>query len=321
MAMPREIAAMQPRLIAGQANPPLAESIARCLNVQLVGRTIRRFADGELHVELEEAVRGDVIYVIQPTGPPVDAWVFEMLFLADACRRAGAASVIAVIPYFGYARQDRRATGREAVGARLVADMLAAGGIDRVVAVDLHLVSLEGFFAVPLEHLTAVPAIVERLRARVTAASVIVAPDLGAAKLAEHFAQALHLPVAIVHKRRLTGEQVRVRAITGEVRGRAPIVVDDMISTGGTIEAAVAALLSAGCQPDLCVAATHGVLVGAALERLARLRIRALIVSDSLAIPTVDSPPLEVVSIAPLLADAIDRLHHRRSLGDLIKHE
>jgi ribose-phosphate pyrophosphokinase len=313
--------ALRPRLIAGQANVALAESIAARLNVGLVGRTIRRFPDGELHVELEDAVRGDVVYVIQPTGPPVDQWIIELLFLADACRRAGAAGVTAVMPYFGYARQDRRANGREAVGARLVADMLAAGGIDRVVAVDLHVVSLEGFFAVPLEHLTAVPALMERVRPRVSSASVIVAPDLGAAKLAEHYAQALQLPAAIVHKRRITGEEVRVRAIAGDVRGRAPIIVDDMISTGNTIEAASAALLSAGCQPDFCVAATHGVLVGGALDRLARIGVRPLIITDSLAIPTAGQPPVEVVSVAPLLAEAIERLHSRCSLSDLIKHE
>ncbi len=312
---------MEPRLIAGQANSPLAESIARRLNVGLVGRTIRRFPDSELQVELEEAVRGDEVYVIQPTGPPVEAWVFELLFLADACRRAGAAGVTAVMPYFGYARQDRRATGREAVGARLVADMLAAGGIDRVVALDLHVVSLEGFFAMPLEHLTAIPALLEHLRGRVSSASVIVAPDLGAAKLAERCAQTLQLPFAIVHKRRVSGEQVRVRGIAGDVRDRSPIIVDDMISTGATIEAAVGALLSAGCRPEFCVAATHGVLVGAARDRLARVGVRSLIVTDSLSISPGESPPLEVVSVAPLLADAIDRLHHRRSLSDLVKHE
>jgi ribose-phosphate pyrophosphokinase len=321
MSKPVRNTAMQSRLITGQANLPLAQSIAHHLNVELVGRTIRRFPDGELHVELEEAVRGDEVYVIQPTGPPVDQWIFELVFLADACRRAGAAGVTAVIPYLGYARQDRRATGREAVGARLIADLLAAGGFDRVVAVDLHVVSLEGFFAVPLEHLTAVPALVERVRGRVSSAGVIVAPDLGAAKLAERYAEGLQLPVAIVHKRRISGEQVRVRAIAGDVRDRAPIIVDDMISTGGTIEAAVAALLSAGCRPEFCVVATHGVLVGAALDRLARAGVQSLIVTDSLTIPSAERPPLEVVSVAPLLAEAIDRLQRCRSLSDLIKHE
>lgn len=312
---------MRARLIAGQANPALAKSIAQRLSVDLVRRSISRFPDGELHVELDEAVRGDQVYLLQPTGPPVDAWIVELLLLADACRRAGAAAVTAVMPYFGYARQDRRASGREAIGARLMADVLVAAGIQRVVAVDLHVVSLEGFFAVPLEHLTAVPALIERVRGYVSPTSVIVAPDLGAAKLAERYAQALQLPTAIVHKRRITGEHVRVRGIAGDVRDRAPMIVDDMISTGATIEAAVAALRSAGCRPEFSVVATHGVLVGAALDRLATAGVQSLILTDSLAYATGARPPLDVVSIAPLLADAIERLQHCGSLSDLIKHE
>jgi ribose-phosphate pyrophosphokinase len=313
---------MGPKLIAGQANEPLAESIARHLNVRLSSRKIHRFPDGELHVEIEDSVRGDDVYVIQPTGPPVEERVFELLFLADACRRAGAAGVTAVVPYFGYARQDRRASGRAAVGARVVADLLVAAGIQRVVAVDLHAAALEGFFAVPLEHLTAVPALLDRVRGRVSpSGSVVVAPDLGAAKLAERYAAALDLPVAIVHKRRVSGEEVRVRAIAGDVRGRAPIIVDDMISTGGTIEAATESLLASGCRPEISVAVTHGVLAGTALDRLARLQMRPLIVTDSLKLPATGNLPIEVASIAPLLADAIDRLHHRRSMSEIILRE
>jgi ribose-phosphate pyrophosphokinase len=309
------------KLAAGRDRRPY-RSIARQLNVRLSGRKIHRFPDGELHVELEDSVRGDDVYVIQPTGPPVEERVFELLFLTDACRRAGAAAVTAVIPYFGYARQDRRASGRAAVGARLVADLLVAAGIQRVVSLDLHAASLEGFFAVPLEHLTAVPVLLDRLRGRVSpSGSVVVAPDLGAAKLAERYAAQLELPVAIVHKRRVSGQEVRVRAIAGDVRDRAPIIVDDMISTGGTVEAAVEALLAAGRRPEISVAVTHGVLAGTALDRLARLGMRALIISDSLKLPATASLPLEVASIAPLLADAIDRLHHHRSLSEIISRE
>lgn len=312
---------VQPTLVAGESNLPLAEAIAHRLNVGLVARSIHRFPDGELHVELEDSVRGGDVYLIQPTGPPVDAHVFELLFLADACHRAGAASLTAVVPYFGYARQDRRATGREAVGARIAANLLAGAQIQRLIAVDLHVVSLEGFFAMPVEHLTAVPALIERVRSHVSSASVIVAPDLGAAKLAERYAQALELPTAIVHKRRLTGERVVVRGIVGEVRDRVPIVVDDMISTGGTIEAAVNALRRAGSHPDCTVVATHGVLVGHACDRLARAGVRSLILTDTVSAIGGAGVSLEVVSIAPLLADVIDRLHHRRSLSDLIKHD
>jgi ribose-phosphate pyrophosphokinase len=312
---------MKLKLIAGQANVPLAESVARRLNVGLVSRKIRRFPDGELHVELDDTVRGDDVYIVEPTGPPVEERIFELLFLADACRRAGAGGLTAVVPYFGYARQDRRASGREAVGARVVADLLAVSGIQRLVAVDLHVVSLEGFFAMPLEHLTAVPVLLEHVRTWVSDASVVVAPDLGAAKLAERYSSALHLPVAIVHKQRLTGEQVRAHAISGDVRDRVPIIVDDMVSTGGTIEAAAAALLSAGCRPEISVAATHGVLAGAAFDRLPRLGLKRFVVTDSLTIPSTGELPLEVVSVASLLAEAIDRLHRRQSLDNLLRHE
>ena len=312
---------MHLKLIAGNANVPLAENIAHALDVPLSNRDIYRFPDGELHVEIQETVRGDDVYLIQPTGPPVEERLFELLLLADACRRAGAASVTAVVSYFGYARHDRRASGREAVGARLVADLIGAARVNRVVALDLHVTSLEGFFPVPVEHLTAVPRLLEQVRCRVTDNSIVVAADLGAAKLAERYASALGVPAAIVHKRRLSGEQVRVRAIAGEVRGRVPLIIDDMISTGGTVEAAVKALVEAGAVPEVDVVATHGVLVGAAIERLAGCGVRGLIVTDSVMIPDTQALPLEVVSVGSLLADAIGRLHRGQSLAALIRHE
>jgi ribose-phosphate pyrophosphokinase len=208
------------------------------------------------------------VYVIQATSPPVDTHLLELLFLADACRRAGAAQITAMVPYFGYARQDRRARGREAVGARLVAELLGSSGLHRLVAVDLHTVALEGVFPIPLEHLSAVPLLVEAVRPWVTDNTVIVTPDLGAVKLAERYATALQRPLAIVHKTRLSGADVRVERIVGEVHGRVPIIVDDMISTGGTIAAASQALLAAGCAPPVMVVTTHGLLVGPAVERL-----------------------------------------------------
>jgi ribose-phosphate pyrophosphokinase len=265
-------------------------------------------------------VRGRDVYLVQPTGPPVDEHLMELLMLADASRRAGAARVTAVMPYFGYARQDRRAHGREPVGARLVADLIRTAGIERVVAIDLHSAALEGFFSMPLEHLSAVPTLAEAARALVGLDAVIVAPDLGAAKLADRYADLLDLPVAIVHKARISGEQVRVRRITGDVLDRQPIVVDDMISTGGTIEAAATALLAAGAAPEIMVVATHALLVGAAEERLARAGVRRLIATDSVPPTAGGRLPRETVSVAWLLADAISRLHRDLSLTDLIAH-
>lgn len=311
---------MQLIMFTGSANVPLAAAVAEQLGVPLGSRFVHRFPDGELHVELQESVRGHDVYLIQSTSPPVEAHLLELWFLADACRRAGAAHLTALVPYFGYARQDRRASGREAVGARLIADLFAASGLQRLVAVDLHSAPLEGFFSIPVEHLSAVPRLAEAVRPLIPANAVVVAPDLGAVKLAERYARCLHLPMAIVDKERLTGEQVRVRRVVGRVEGCPVLVVDDMISTGGTVQAAIQALLAAGCAPEVTVAVSHALLVGPAVERLRALPVRRLLATDSVAAPAQLPVPVHGVSLAPLLAEAIQRLHYQQSLGDLILH-
>ena len=305
-------------IIAGSSNHPLAERFAAALGAPLGSRDAARYPDGEIQVELHESVRGCDVYLLQSTAPPVEQHLLELLLLADACRRPIAACLTAVLLYTGYARQERRAHGREAVGARVVADLLQTAGFARVVAVDLHSDALEGFFAMPLEHLSAVPALAEAARPLLPAEAVIVAPDLGAVRRAEHFARLLDRPVAIVHKTRLSGEQVRVGGITGDVRGRAPLIVDDMISTGGTIAAAAVALLAAGCLPEMLVVATHALLVGPAVERLQALPLRRLLTTDSVALSTPVPLPLEVISLAPLLVAAIARLYNASSLRDLV---
>jgi ribose-phosphate pyrophosphokinase len=307
-------------LLAGTSHPPLAEAIGACLGLPLADREASRFPDGEMHVEVRASVRGCDVYLLQSAGPPVEEHVFQLLLLADACRRAGAARLTAIVPYLGYARQDRRATGREPVGARLIADLLAAGGLQRVVAVDLHSAALEGVFGLPLEHLTAVPLLGQKLRDDLGEDSVIVAPDLGATKLAERYARMLELPVAFVHKRRLSGERVTVRGVTGDVRNRRPLIIDDMITTGGTVEAAIGALLEGGCRPEIMLAATHGLFVGPAADRLRALPIERILTTDSVAPPDTGDLPHQRVSLAPLLADAVSRLHEDRSLSDLIVH-
>jgi ribose-phosphate pyrophosphokinase len=307
-------------LLAGTSNPPLAEAIASCLGLSLAEREATRFPDGEMHIEIRASVRGCDVYLLQSAGPPVEENLFQLLLLADACRRAGAARLTGIVPYLGYARQDRRATGREPVGARLIADLLAAGGLHRIVAVDLHSAALEGIFSMPLEHLTAVPLLGEKLRNDLGDDAVIVAPDLGATKLAERYARLLRLPVAFVHKRRLSGERVTVRGVTGEVRDRTPLIIDDMVTTGGTVEAAVGALLEAGCRPEMTVAATHGLFVGPATDRLRPLPVKRILTTDSVALPDTGSLPHQRASLAPLLADVVSRLHGDRSLSDLIAH-
>lgn len=310
---------MELTVFSGSAQPSLAEAVSGALGVALGKREIERFPDGECHVRILESVRGRDVYLVQPTGPPVETNLLELLLIADACRRAGARQLTAVVPYFGYARQDRRASGREPVGARLIADLVGASGLDRVVALDLHSPALEGFFSRPLEHLTAVPLLVESLRGSALAGNtVVVAPDLGAARLADRYAKLLGLRVAVVHKIRISGREVTVRGVTGNVDGRQPLIVDDMISTGGTIEAAAQALAAAGSLPVAAVVATHGLFVAGAEERLARVGARRLIVTDSLAPPAGFRLPLEVVSVAPILARAIQDLHENRSLADLV---
>jgi ribose-phosphate pyrophosphokinase len=313
---------MDIRIVAGSGNVPLAEVVAASLGVALVQAELTKFPDGEQHVRLLDSVRGAGVFLVQPTGPPVDSHLVELLLLADAVRRAGAERITAVIPYFGYARQDRRAQGREALAARLAADMIAVSGVDGIAAVDVHTRTMEGFFSVPFDHISAVPLLLrELLTLGFPPDAVVVSPDLGAVKLAERFAKELALPVAVVRKSRLSGAEVAVTGVTGNVRGRAPIIVDDMISTGGTIKAAGEALRSAGARDSVTVVATHGVFAGNALERLRGDWLDRVIVTDSVPQPAAAGLPLHVVSIASLLADAIGRLYRRESLSGLISYE
>jgi ribose-phosphate pyrophosphokinase len=310
------MSAMTLTVIAGSANVPLAASISAALGVKLCGRVIQRFADGELHVDIDESIRGHDVYVIEPTSLPVDEHVMELLFLADACRRAGAARLTAVVPYFGYARQDRRTSGREAVGARVVADLIEGAGFARVVAIDLHAPAIEGFFHIPLEHLSAAKLLAEAVRT--TTDTVIVAPDLGAVKLAERYQALLHVPVVVLHKRRVSGSEVSLRSIIGDVKDRAPLIVDDMITTGATIEAAVKGLLEAGCKPDVSVVATHALFVGPAIARIRALPIRQLIGTNSVELESALPAHFQVVNVASMIADTITRLHRGESLEHLL---
>ena len=309
------------KLLAGSANLALAQKIALNLGGQLVQRILERFPDGELHIELQESVRGHEVYLVQPTCPPVDEHLFELALMADACRRAGAIHLTAVIPYFGYARQDRRARGREPLSVRLIADLLSTSGIQRVVAVDLHSQGVESAFAIPVEHMSAVALLADAVRPSAQRNTVIVSPDLGAVKMAERYARILDLPVVIIHKTRISGAAVSVQRIVGDVRDQQVLVVDDMISTGGTIEKAIEALLEAGClSSGIKVAAIHGLLVSPAAERLGKLPIEKIYVSDSVPTPEQFPVPIQVSSLAVLLAKTIQRLHTKESIAGLIGH-
>jgi ribose-phosphate pyrophosphokinase len=310
---------MSLEILTGSSNHALAEEVAKNLGVELAPRILERFPDGELNVEIQRSVRGSDVYLIQPTCPPVDEHFFELFLLADACRRAGATHLTAVIPYFGYARQDRRAHGREPVSLRLVADLINASGLQRVVVVDFHSRAVESAFAIPVEHVSAISILADAVRPSVHKDAVVVSPDLGAVKMAEQYAKLLNLSVAIIHKSRVSGTEVTVQRIVGDVRDRPILVVDDMITTGGTIEKAITALLGAGCSASgLKVAASHGLFVGRAAERLAKLPIETIYVSDSVPKPEPFPLTLQVSSLAPLLAETIQRLHRLESLGGFL---
>lgn len=302
---------MRTVLFAGTSHPALAHDLARELDLPLGDCLIEKFPDGEYDVDIREDVRHAEVFILQSLQAPVGERILELALISDACHRAGAISVTAVIPYLGYARQDRRETGREPLGARVVADLLSAGHIDRLVCLDLHSRAVEGCFPHPVEHASALTGIVEHVRAGLPSNSVVVSPDLGAIKRAELFARPLGLPVAVVHKQRLSGSEVQVHGVVGEVRGKHAVLCDDMISTGGTIVAAVNALLEAGVQPEVTVVATHGLFAGPALERFAGLKLSRVVVSDS--VPPPPNPPfrLERVRCAPRLATVIRRLTGR----------
>jgi len=303
-------------LFGGTANPALAEAVARELGVALAPSRVERFPDGELSVQLLESVRRKEVFVVQPTSPPVNDHLVELLAFADVCRRAAAGRITAVVPYFGYARADRRDCRREPITASLVAGLMQAAGIHHVLAVDLHTPQVEGFFQVPVDTLAATQSICGDLEGRLPADLVVVSPDAGRVRTATDFARRLGAPLAVILKHRTSGRETTVTHLVGEVRGRACLIVDDMISSGGTLVASIEALREAGAR-EFFVAATHGLLVGDAPERLDAAGVREVVVTDTVAVPCPEWPRLRVVSLAPLLAEAIRRMVCRESVSEM----
>lgn len=301
----------------GSVHPALGQALCGRLNLPSPRFSVAHFPDGEVQIAIDEPLRGADIAIVQPTAPPVGESILELALLSDACRRAGAATLTAVIPYFGYARQDRRKKDGEPLGVRVVADTIAPH-FSRVIAVDLHSSAAESAASTTVDHLSAAASLASAVQPHLHDRAVVVAPDLGAAKLARKFGEWLDLPVAIVHKTRVSGSNVSVQGVVGDVRGLQPLIVDDMISTAGTIEAAARVLVAEGASPQLLIAATHALLVGPAIERLRAFRIARLVCTDSVP-QRADLPfPHEVVPLAPLLADALRRIDRGESLSDLI---
>ncbi|MDA1190695.1 MAG: ribose-phosphate pyrophosphokinase [Candidatus Poribacteria bacterium] len=313
------------RIFSGRAHLGLAKEIADIIGVELSPRHLTTFPDSETHVQIEESVRGADIFIIQPTCPPVNENLMELLVMLDALRRASAGPITAVVPYYGYARQDRKSTGREPITAKLVADLIAHAGASRVVSVDLHVAQIQGFFDIPMDHLTSMTTIANHIQQSDLSNAVVVSPDVGRAKLAEKYADVLDLPLALMHKRRsgVGGSgAMEVVEIIGDVKGKTPLVVDDVIS-GGSIINQARALVEAGSNPVTLIV-THGILVGKALERLAEDCVERVIVTNTVPVPDekrIKLPKLEVLSIAPLLAEVIQKVHNCESVSSVFsKH-
>jgi ribose-phosphate pyrophosphokinase len=271
------------KLLAGTANRVLAEEIGRCLGTELAKVTVDRFADGECFVRIDENVRGHDVFIVQPTNPPAEN-MMELLLLIDAARRASAARITCVMPYYGYSRQDRKDQPRVAIGAKLVANMIVTAGADRVLGIDFHQHQLQGFFDIPVDHLYAAPVFVSHYRRKQLRELAVVAPDVGSAKMARGFAKRLNGTFAIIDKRRPAPNVAEVLNVVGDVEGRDCLIPDDMIDTAGTVTEAARVLKGLGAE-DIYVCATHALLSGPAVERIRDAPIAEIAVTDSVAIP------------------------------------
>jgi ribose-phosphate pyrophosphokinase len=303
-------------LLSGSANRALATEVAAHLGQPLCQVTLRRFADGEIFVKIDENVRGRDVYIIQPTNPPAEN-MMELLLLMDAARRASAARVTSVIPYFGYARQDRKDQPRVAISAKLMANMVSMAGADRVLGMDFHQHQLQGFFDLPVDHLYAAPVFVNHYRQKALRDLVIVAPDVGSAKMARGFAKRLNASLAIIDKRRPSANVAEVPNVVGDVKGKDCIIPDDMIDTAGTMAEAVNALKRLGAEDVYCCA-THALLSGPAVERLSASPVKEVAVTNTIALPAERRfDRLKVLSIAGLLSKAIGYTHSDQSVSSL----
>ena len=303
-------------LLSGTANRALAEEVAEHLGQPLCHLTIRRFADGEIFVKIDENVRGRDVYIIQSTNPPAEN-MMELLLLMDAAKRASAARVTAVIPYFAYARQDRKVQPRVAISAKLLANMVSMAGADRVLGMDFHQHQMQGFFDLPVDHLYAAPVLVNHFRQKQLHDPVVVAPDVGSAKMARGFAKRLNATLAIIDKRRPSANIAEVVNVVGEVAGKDCVIPDDMIDTAGTMSEAVHALKRLGAR-DIYCCATHALLSGPAVDRLVAAPVTEVVVTDTIAIPPERRfDRLKILSIAGLLAKAIGYTHSDQSVSSL----
>ena len=305
------------KVFAGNSHPELAEEIASIMGKPLGKATVSKFSDGEISVNLGETVRGVDCYIVQSTCDPVNDNLMEILIMIDAMKRASAGRINAVIPYYGYARQDRKAKARDPITAKLVADMLVAAGADRVVTMDLHASQIQGYFNIPVDHMLGMPIITKYFKDQAQDNLVIVSPDHGSVPRARKMAEPLNCPIAIVDKRRPEPNKSEIMNIIGDIKGKHCILIDDMIDTAGTITNAANALKDLGAL-SVRAAATHAVLSGPAIERIEKSAIEELVLLNTLPIPEEKRiPKMKMLSVAPLFAEAMSRIHNNETVSKL----
>ena len=307
------------KIISGTAHPKLASDIAKVLGLPLCDAKVNTFPDGESFVQIEESIRGTDVFVVQPTCPPTNHNLMELLVMVDAIRRASASRITAVMPFYGYARQDRKDKPRVPITSKLVANLLTAAGVDRVLTMDLHAAQIQGFFEIPVDHLYSVPVLIKHLKntyVKDMKNLVVVSPDIGGVKNAKSYANILGTELAIVAKQRISATEVNAHAVIGDVQGKDVLMVDDMTESGGTLCAAAEVLKQHGAA-RIFAAVSHGVLNEKARTRLASSPIERLLTSDS--VPMAYGEQVDTVSIAPLLAQAIANIHHNASVTHLFE--
>ena len=308
----------QMKLFSGTANPVLAQEIADFLGVSLGGVYISRFANGEIYVRYEESIRGADVFVVQPFSNPVNENLMELLIMVDALKRASAGRITAVIPFYAYSRQEKKAAPREPITARMVADIITTSGVDRVVTMDLHTPAIQGFFNIPVDHMTALPMLAQYIKDAKIDDGVIIAPDAGSVKKAEKLAARLHMPLGVMYKRRPAPNVAEMSFFIGDVENMTPIIIDDMVDTAGSLSQVIEALIERGAKKEIRILTTHGILSPPATERLSHPAVKEVVICNTLPIPKEKMmPKMKTISVAPLLGDAIRRIHQNISVSVL----
>jgi ribose-phosphate pyrophosphokinase len=306
------------KIFSGTANEPLAKAICKSIGVELGKCTIKPFPDGETFVKIEENVRGEEVFIVQPTSPPTNHHLMELFIMMDALRRASAAKITAVLPFYGYARQDRKDQPRVPITAKLVANLLVASGANRILAVDLHAQQIQGFFDIPVDHLYAAPVMYDYLKKKKLTDLVVVSPDTGGLKMAHAYSQVLEAGLAIVAKRRTSATHVESLAVIGDIKGKNVLLVDDLTETAGTLTTAAALLKKKGAK-NIIACVSHAILNDVGIERLRKSDIDELITTDTVQRPAIDGVKITTLSVAGLLGEAIKRIHNNSSVNSLFE--